>query len=525
MTTTTTTWLRRVGPAGALAAVLGLGACAAPASSGAPPDLPEPPELAWQECGAGFDCADLPVPVDHADPAGATIDLGLVRHRTTDPERRIGTLLVNPGGPGGPAEAMVRAIGTPADTFGPDVLARYDIVGMDPRGVGASEQVECLTDAQREANIALDYDPDQAGGLPRPQLLAEAHELATGCGEGVDPQLLGQLSTAEVARDMDLVRAALGEERISYFGLSYGTLLGATYATLFPERVRHMVLDAPVHPVRWQQDPLGATVDQARTADMVLDRYFATCAAEGAACPFGAGRPAEAFDALVERLEAQPLPVAAAGPVPAGRVDGATAVLAARTAVFDRRLWPLLTAGIVAAEQGDGAPLYALGSALLRDPDGTPNAMGEANFAVNCLDRAVPEDLAAHERNAELLADVAPRFGALSGYLSLACVDWPAENADRYLGPLTAAGAPPILVVGGRLDSQTPYAWAEAMARTLESAVLLTREGVGHGSYGSNGPCIDDAVDRYLTTGATPEPGTVCAQEPPATAAPAALGG
>ncbi|WP_246632402.1 alpha/beta hydrolase [Pseudonocardia nigra] len=503
----------------AAAAAIAVTGCALPASA----DGPAPP-LAWEECGTGFDCATVPVPVDHAEPDGARLDLGLVRHSATDPERRLGTLLVNPGGPGAPADTMVRTIGTPASLFGPELEARYDIVGMDPRGVGASDQVQCLTDAEREANLALDLDPTLSGGLPLPQLRAEARELAIGCAEAVDPALLGQLSTAEVARDMDLVRAALGEERISYLGLSYGTLLGATYATMFPERVQHMVLDEPVHPVRWQEDPLAATVDQVVSAEALLDRYFATCATEGPACPFGAGRPAEAFDALVERLEAQPLAVAATPATPEGRVDGATALLAARTAVFDRRLWPVLTAGLVAAEQGDGSVLYALSAALLRHLDGSPNAFAESNMAVNCLDRAVPADPAAHDRNAERLRELAPRFGTISGYVTLTCTEWPVANPNRFTGPLTGAGAPPILVIGGREDSQTPYSWAEAMADVLETGVLLTRDGVGHGSYRTSGPCVDEAVERYLTTGEAPEPGTVCPQEPAATASPAALG-
>lgn len=294
--------------------------------------------------------------------------------------RRIGILLVNPGGPGAPASQQVQSIVAPAQpgvapSFGPELVARYDFVGMDPRGVGASGQVRCLSDAEREAKLAGDLNPSLPAGLPRPELEAEARKFSEACGRSNDRALLAQLSTDNVARDMDQVRAALGEETISYLGTSYGTLLGATYATLFPKRVRHMVLDAPVHPERWQQDPLAASLDQAVGGKQLLQRYFETCQAEGPACPFGAGRPAEAFDALVKRLEAQPLPTPAAGNVPAGKVDGAIALLAARVAMFKPQLWPVLTLGLVAAEAGNGTLLYRLANALARDPDGKPSGL------------------------------------------------------------------------------------------------------------------------------------------------------
>ncbi len=481
----------------------------------------------WQECGTNLDCATYDVPVDHADPGGPTVELGLVRHRATEPAQRIGSLLVNPGGPGGSATEGVRMIGTPTDpgSWSPELLARYDIVGMDPRGVGESDGIRCLSDAQREEDLAADLDPTLTGGLPREVLDAEARELAEGCAEGVDPALLANMATDDVARDMDLVRTGLGEEQISYLGTSYGTLLGATYATLFPDRVRHMVLDAPVHPVRWQQDPLAATAEQAAGGERMLDLWFATCRDEGAACPFGDGDPQAAFDALVAQLEAAPLDVPSAPGVAGGRVDGATALLAARTAMFARTLWPALTAGLLSAQNGDGSVLLALSQLLSREPDGTPAGFLEANMAVNCLDRAVPADVDEHERNAAEIAAANPRFGDLSGMILLSCTEWPASNPDRFTGPLTAAGAPPILVVGGREDSQTPYPWAQAMAESLEGGVLLTREGVGHGSYRTSGPCVDGAVDRYLIDGEVPSPGTVCAQEPAATTNPEGLGG
>lgn len=501
----------------ALAAASFAAGCAAGPAAGEP----APPALNWSDCGTGLDCATLEVPVDHADPAGPTLPLALVRHRATDPAQRIGSLLVNPGGPGAAAGDLVRGITSAPDGAGPyspELLTRFDVVGMDPRGVGASAGVRCLTDAEREEDLALDRDPELPGMAPREVLLAEAAELADGCAAGVDPLLLENLATDDVARDMDLVRAALGEERISYLGQSYGTLLGATYATLFPDHVRQMVLDAPVDPTTWQTDTLDATLDQAVSAERVLDSWFATCRAES--CGFGGGDPEGAFDALVARLEATPLEVPASGAVPAQRVDGGAILLAARTAVFAPQLWPVLTRALVAAEAGDGSVVAALGSVLTRNPDGTPNGLGEANVAVNCLDRDVPADLAEHDRNAAEAVAAAPRFGELSGYISLVCADWPAANPDRFTGPYTGAGAPPVLVVGGREDSQTPFDWSEAMTAELEGSVLLTREGVGHGSYRAGAPCVDAAVDRLLVDGTLPAPGTTCPGAPTTTVAP-----
>lgn len=480
--------------------------------------------LTWAACGEKLECATLQVPVDHARKGGARTGIALVRHRATDPARRIGVLMTNPGGPGASGVEQVRTgVVPPAPGmrpyFGADILARFDVVGMDPRGIGASNPLDCQSDAERERGLAADSDPDLPGGLPLAALQKQYRDLVRGCLAANDREYLAHLGTDDVARDMDLVRAALGEEKITYLGLSYGTLLGVTYAHLFPARVRHMVLDAPAHPVRWQADPLKSTEEQAVSAERQLDLYFETCRKQRAQCRFGDGDPARAFDRLVDALEARPLTVPASPPLPKGRVDGASVLGAARVGMFSPQLWPALTSALVAAEKGDGRIVHALTALLARDRDGTPNALIEGNLAVNCLDRVRP-DRRAMDVQAERLRRVAPRFGPSSAYSTLGCQEWPAGDAQRVTGPYTGAGAPPVLVVGGRLDSQTPYPWAQAMAEALDGAVLLTRTGVGHGSYGSrlNGACIDDAVDAYLTDGTLPARGTVCEQPPPSTA-------
>ena len=527
------TLMRTVAAAAAVLVVAGCsaGPAVAPtATSGSLPPAPVPAPVSWSECGPNLDCATVEVPLDYAEPEGEQIPLAVMRHRATDPAQRIGSLFYNPGGPGGPATDVVRTIdaSTGIGPFSPDLLTRFDVVAMDPRGVGDSGEIRCLTDEQRVEAITIDLDPEVPGGQPLEAQQAVVTELTDGCAANNDAAYLESLSTDNVARDMDQVRAALGEEQLTYLGASYGTLLGATYATLFPGNVRQMVLDAPVDADLWRTDPLEATNQQGLSGEQVLDAWFETCRTEGVeVCPFGAGDPETAFDALVAQLETQPLQVAPVeGGTAGGPLDGAMATLGARFAAFDRSLWPVLTAGLLGAQQGDGTLLYTLATFLNYDrEDGTPSGMTEVNMAVNCLDRAVPTDVAEHTAAAEEIAAQAERFGNLSSYIMLTCTRWPVENTDRYTDTLTGAGAPPILVVGGRVDSQTPYSWAEAMAEDLEGSVLLTREGVGHGSYRTSGPCIDAAVDATLIGGTLPADGTTCAQEPPATTNPAALGG
>lgn len=518
--------------AGVVAVAAGLTACTSSTEPEAGAGTPAAgtsaaaPALSWTACGEKLECSTLDAPVDHARPQGKRTQVALIRHRASDPARRIGVLMTNPGGPGGSGIEQIRTgVIAPAPGvapyFGAEILARYDIVGMDPRGIGQSNPLDCQNDAERERGLAVDTDPRLPGGLPLPELQRYNSRFAAACLKANDREYLANLATDDVARDMDRVRSALGEEKISYLGLSYGTLLGVTYAHLFPARVRHMVLDAPVHPTTWQADPLAGIQEQTIGAEGALDLYFQTCREQRTTCRFGNGDPAAAFDRLVTALEAKPLTVPAAPPLPAARVDGAAVLNAARLAMFSPQLWPALTAALIAAEKGDGRIVNALTSTLLRDRDGTPNGLLEGNTAVNCLDWARPSRQAI-QAQAKRLTDLAPRFGPGAAYATLRCTDWPVDNPDRLTGPYTGTGAPPALVIGGKLDPQTPYPWAQAMARALDGAVLLTRTGAGHGSYGHgfNGPCIDGAVDTYLTTGTLPATGTTCTQPPPTTAPP-----
>jgi pimeloyl-ACP methyl ester carboxylesterase len=483
--------------------------------------------IAWNECGPNLDCATVEVPLEYTEPDGAQIPLAVMRHRATDPTQRIGSLFFNPGGPGVVATDTLRNMpataGAPG-TFSPDLLARFDVIAMDPRGVGQSGGVRCLTDEQRAEAAGTESDPAVPGGKPLPELLADATTLTDGCVAHQSIEFLASMSTDNVARDMDRIRAALGEDQITYYGISYGTVVGPMYATLFPDRVRQMVLDAPVDTGLWFGDSLEFLDEVAVASERTLNAWFETCRSEGAAvCPFGGGDPEAAFDALIVQLEAQPLQVAPVeGVTPGGMLDGAMALETARALAGDRATWPALTSALLGAQNGDGTLLHFLWTSLTVSPFGVPTATHEAHTAVRCADWQTPTDIAAHTAAAtEAVAEI-ERIGTRAAYSALNCALWPAPNKDRVTEPLTGAGAPPVLVVGGRLDPVTPHHWAESMVETLDSAVLLTREGVGHGSYGTV-PCVDAAVDATLMDGVLPADGTVCNPEQPGTTNPAAL--
>ena len=521
-----------------VAATLALSGCAstssmsstAPAASqdggqdGPAVSAPTPDPVEWDECGPALDCATVEVPLEYSDPDGEQIPLAVTRHRATDPDQRIGSLFINPGGPGVPATEMVRSIDpdSAASPFSPDVVARFDVVGMDPRGVGESSAVRCLTDEQRAEQAAEDRDPTIPGGKRFGKLLADAKTFTQGCLDHQSPQFLASLSTDNVARDLDQVRAAIGEEQITFYGASYGTVVGPMYATLFPDRVRQMVIDAPVDTDLWLNDPLRLLDEVAVSNEETLDAWFETCRSEGVeACAFGDGDPESAFDALITELEAHPLQVPPAeGLTPGGTLDGAVALEAARAAAGNRALWPLLTGGLLAAQQGNGTPLHFVVSKVTVAPFGGPFAtLQEPHTGVRCADWPAT-NLGEHRAAAREIAARGERLGSRAAYSALDCALWPVENEDRFTRELTGAGAPPILVVGGRLDNVSPYHWAQAMTERLEDAVLLTREGVGHTSYRTSGPCVDSAVDAALIDEVLPADGTVCDVSPATTRPP-----
>ncbi|WP_037869006.1 alpha/beta hydrolase [Streptomyces sp. NRRL S-813] len=463
-------------------------------------------KLTWRDCGApGFQCATLRAPLDYADPSAGDIRLAVARKKATGPGSRLGSLLVNPGGPGGSAIDYLQqfaGVGYPEE-----IRARYDLVAMDPRGVARSEPVECLDDRDMDTFTKTDMTPDDRAETDA--LVGEFRKFAEGCGAH-DPRVLRHVSTVEAARDMDVLRAVLGDQRLNYVGASYGTLLGATYAGLFPGRVGRLVLDGAMDPSLTAR---RLNLDQTAGFETAFQSFAKDCVRQSD-CPLGGPgtTPAQAGDHLevfFRKLDAHPLPTGD----PDGRrlveALGTTGVIAA---MYDQGAWPQLRAALTAAmKKNDGAGLLSLSDTYYeRDTRGHYSNLMFANAAVNCLD--LPPAFsgpAAVEEALPSFRKASPVFGEGLAWASLNCAYWPVKPTGEP-HRIEAKGAPPIVVVGTTRDPATPYRWAQALASQLSSARLLTFVADGHTAYGRGSRCIDSAIDAYLLHGTPPTQGKRC---------------
>lgn len=452
--------------------------------------------LRWKACGGGFECAVLTVPVDATSPE-PTLDLAVIRVRARDAEARIGTLVINPGGPGVPAVDYLRSA---ASSLPAEVRDRFDLVAFDPRGVGGSGPIEC-TDS---LDSIFDQSFEPATAAQRSALVAAVTSLVQQCATR-NATLLSHVSTADAVRDLEALRAALGDRRLNFVGYSYGTFLGASYADAHPDRVRAFVLDGPVDP---SMSARAVTLGQARGFEHALDDFLADCSARRS-CTFHHGGDAEgAYDAL--RAAAARTPLATTGAD--GRTLNQTRFDAAvlQQLYLGRAAWSGLAAALAEAEAGDASTLLAGADAFVgRADDGGDDHVLESFWAVSCLDGPVVRGVdaaAALEREA---VDVAPRLGAFIVNNSLPCSVWPV-SAEAPVGPLTAAGAPPILVVGTTEDPATPLSQARSLSTALERGRLLVVEGEQHTSFNSGNGCVDAIVTRYLVEQRVPRAGIRC---------------
>jgi pimeloyl-ACP methyl ester carboxylesterase len=463
--------------------------------------------LAWSSCAGIFQCSSLTVPLDYANPGGRTIQLAVIRARATDPAHRIGSLITNPGGPGGSGvqfvgQSYAAQPGQPSH-FGAQLRADFDIVGFDPRGVGHSALITCLSDTQLDHYFALD---------PTPQTPAQVNSVVTGdktfdagC-QAHSAMLLPYVGTPNAARDMDILRAALGDQKMFYLGASYGTYLGAIYAELFPTHIARAVLDGPLPPnLTNTQLDLG----QAQGFQTELTRFITDCVTQPD-CPLGtdATTAEQKFADFLASTQTHPLTTGTDR-----MLDEALAETGVLVTLYDSPTsWPTLRTALAMAMTGNGRGLLALSDLYdERNPQtGHYSNQSAANVAINCLDHPNPVHTAA-DINAELPAyqQASPLVGASFAWADLMCAYWPVPPQSQP-HPVHYAGTPPILVVGTVHDPATPYPSALQMTDQLRSAVLLTYNGDGHTAYHRGSNCIDGAVDNYFTQAAIPATGTVC---------------
>ncbi|WP_462283877.1 alpha/beta hydrolase [Nostocoides sp.] len=458
-------------------------------------------QLAWTDCDSAK-CAKLTVPLDYAKPDGATIELSVLKVAARSSRKRIGSLLVNPGGPGGSGVEYARY----ADfVVGAPVRDTYDVVGFDPRGVGDSDPVECLTPPEMDHYLGSDPTPDDAA--EEQQSVTTAKDFGAACKTNASP-LAEHVSTVEVAKDMDILRAAVGDAKLNYLGKSYGTFLGATYAGLFPANVGRMVLDGVLAP---DLTPEEVLIGQAKGFEVATRAWAADCVQEGQ-CPVGSSvaQVMTGLGELFDKLDATPAPVT--GDARVKQLTEGWAAYGLAQAMYDQGLWASLTSALKAlVNQNDGTALMGLADSYAeRNVDGTYSGnMLQVFNAVNCLDSPDSPDIAVHRARAEKAEKEAPLFGRFIGWSGLMCGNWPIPATGKP-HKIAAAGAAPIVVVGTTRDPATPYEWATRLAEQLDSGVLVTYDGDGHTAYTRSNACIDDALDDFYVKGTVPQDGLRC---------------
>lgn len=461
--------------------------------------------LSWDDCGGGLECTTVKAPIDWSEPKSGAIDLAVVRHPA--PGDSLGSLLLNPGGPGGSGWDFVSYGGGSAVT--PAVAERYDIVGWDPRGVGQSTPVTCYTDtADRDEVLYGTFENEYNTEAWVDELTAVEKDFAAACEDNTG-ELLGFIDSASNARDMDLLRALLGDEKLNYLGYSYGTFLGTMYAELFPDKVGRLVLDGAVDPMLSDFESLKV---QMAGFDSAFRAYMEFClASEG--CPF-TGSIDEALGQARGVLDQ----VDALGLVnDDGRVlDSATLGTGIASNLYTENYWPDMTEMFVALQSGD--PSLAFLNADYynsRNSDGTYSSNSfEVYTAVTCVDGDfLDDDSSTLERVADIdaAAPILGKYFAFDDYavLDVACTNWPVPRAELP-AEYDAEGADPILVIGTTNDPATPYAWAQSLAGQLSSGVMITHTGEGHTVYNQGVECIDSTVDDYFINGTVPAADPMC---------------
>jgi pimeloyl-ACP methyl ester carboxylesterase len=477
----------------------------------APPAVPGT-QADWRPCpdvprglvgraaaGMTYDCATVAVPEDWAAPkTGQTYTVEMIRIRSATQRNRIGSLLINPGGPGGSGidTAVYLSFGQALGGLPTAITNKFDIVGFDPRGVGRSSPLKCISYADQDASFGADPDPVTQADFD--SVVALNKKIDAGCGQKYGAQL-ANFSTKQAARDMDAIRAAVGDKKMTYLGFSYGTLLGATYAQLFPKNIRALVLDGAVDP---KQDYVTGSEVQAKGFERAFTNFTAWCKATPAKCPIAPDARGAVTDALAKAKNS-----------PVKGDDGREATpgwifVGVISSLYTEAGWQQLAKAIDDLQAGDATGIFELADQYAeRKPDGSYSNLFDANLAVNCADAANPPSAAEIRQLQSQWRKKYPLFGAPLAIGMLPCAFWPGKKDPYPAGP--AVGAPPILVVGTTGDPATPYENTADLATMLGTGHVLTWEGEGHTAYPST-RCIVTAVDNYLIDLTVPKTGLRC---------------
>lgn len=457
----------------------------------------------WGKCERaeyqGAECATIEAPLKWNDPEGATLSLLLTRVPATGDDKK-GSLLLNPGGPGGSGAEHVAAYGSM--TISSTVRKQYDLIGFDPRGVKDSDGVQCLDDAETDEMLSTDI-PDTEEGKKKAKEWAD--KLAKAC-KAKSSDRIQYVDTYSAARDMDVIRAAVESEKLDYLGFSYGTYLGATYAEMYPERTGHLILDGAMDPALTTNEIVAG---QAAGFEQAIKDFVTWCQNERGTCPL-TGSVDEGIQQLRDFMTnagKNPIPTASGRKL--NETLASTAIL---TALYSNETWEYVALGIESAKANNSADVLLMLADLAneREEDGTFKSNSTfANVAVNCLDHIGVTDEKWLKAEGERLAKKYPTFGPSLGSEEDGCANWPAKPV-RYPEEIHAKGSSTIVVIGTTHDPATPYAWAESLNKQLDNSVLLTWEGFGHTAYSRSGGCIEEMVDAYLLEDKVPDDGAKC---------------
>jgi pimeloyl-ACP methyl ester carboxylesterase len=482
-----------------------------PTSATGPADTDYPAALAafytqrvdWKSCGDASDhqCATIEVPVDYAKPGGDRFTLALRKAPATDPGKRLGSLLINPGGPGG---SGVQYAQLSSFAFTPELRAAYDIVGFDPRGIGQSSPVRCLSNADMDRLFSVDPTPDTPA--ERSTLLSESDRITAECAQR-GGERARHLSTTEVARDMDVMRVLLGDRKLNFFGGSYGTFLGAIYADTFPKKVGQMVLDSAMSPNQTDEQEMTYDIQGFESS---IDAFIDWCVPRSD-CALGSDKAAARgkIAGLLDAVEKRGLRTSKPG---LQRIGEGWVGFSIFLCLYSSQLWPTLNKGLAQAFTGTGDILLAKGMSVVeRSASGryADSTYLQAMLPVRCADwprSSLTPALAAAQAKAKAAH---PLWARMTGELYDNCRAWPTKGRTPK-GSTLAVGAAPILVIGNERDPATPIGGTKQLAKDLASGVLLTSDHDGHGTYFAGSNCVDSAVDAYLLKGTVPANGKAC---------------